>query len=44
MIKGEATMKENISYVGLDVDDTRYHGTNGMDSPIYIGIRCARMV
>jgi hypothetical protein len=25
MIKGEAAMKQNIIYVGLDVDDTQYH-------------------
>ena len=27
MIKGEASMKQNIVYVGLDVDDTQYHGS-----------------
>jgi hypothetical protein len=27
MIKGEASMKQNIIYVGLDVDDTQYHGS-----------------
>ena len=27
MIKGETTMKQNIIYVGLDVDDTKDHGS-----------------
>ena len=27
MIKGEASMKQNIVHVGLDVDDTQYHGS-----------------
>ncbi len=27
MIKGEASMKQNIIYVGLDVDDVHYHGS-----------------
>ncbi len=27
MIKGEASMKKNIIYVGLDVDDTQLHGS-----------------
>lgn len=27
MIKGETSMKQNIIYVGLDVDDTQYHGS-----------------
>ena len=25
MIEGEASMKQSIIYVGLDVDDTQYH-------------------
>jgi len=25
MIEGEASMKQNIIYVGLDVDDIQYH-------------------
>jgi hypothetical protein len=27
MIEGEASMKQNIVFVGLDVDDTQYHGS-----------------
>jgi len=27
MIEGEASMKQKIIYVGLDVDDTQYHGS-----------------
>ena len=27
MINGEASMKQNIVYVGLDVDDVQYHGS-----------------
>ncbi len=27
MIKGEVSMKKSIIYVGLDVDDTQYHGS-----------------
>jgi hypothetical protein len=27
MIKGEAAMKQNIIYLGLEVDDTQYYGS-----------------